>query len=207
MTSGPRGSRVPSARRRAVAAGLGLAALVAVAVAGCGGGSGTPTRTVGSSASVPSPSGTKNQVDLAFADTMIPHAVQTLAATQIAGQKATQPKIKELATAIGGAAQPQIETLSAWLVSWGQPVPGGAQTTEGGAAISTRDLEKLGQAQGAAFDQYWLQAMIRHQQVALAIAQQEIKRGTNPGIKAMAQKMLDERKTQITTMQGLLTKK
>lgn len=189
--------------RHARAAGLGLAAVLALA--GCGGGGdAAPARTVGSSGVVASPSGSRNDVDLAFATTMVPHAVQALASTQIAGQKSGTPRIKELATAVGAAQQPQIETLSAWLVSWGQPVPQVPKTTKGGAAISTQDLVDLAAAQGAAFDQLWLRSMIRHQQVAMALAEQEVKRGANPGVKAMAQKILDERKGQVTTMQGLL---
>jgi len=187
--------------RLAGVAGLGL--VVAVALAGCGGDGAAP-RTIGASVTVSAPSGPRNDVDLAFAGTMIPHAVQALASTQLAGQKATTQQIRTLASAIAAAQQPQIETLSAWLISWGQPLPDGRRTTSGGAAISSEDLNDLAQATGPAFDRLWLETMIRHQQVGLALAETELKRGENPGIKQMARGMLDERKAQVTTMQGLL---
>jgi len=187
--------------------GLAVAGLAAaVALTGCGGSDAGAT-TSSPKASISPASGPHNDVDLAFADTMIPHGVQALASTQLAAQKATKPQIKQVAGAIGSAQVPQIETLSAWLVSWGQPVPGGPGTASGGAALSTQDLRDLSDATGAAFDTLWLQTMIRHEQVGLTLAQTELAKGANPGVKALAQKMLDERQGQVTTMQGLLTAK
>ena len=196
--------RRPGSRRPGALLGVAVVAVL-VPLSGCGGPDGGGAAGASTKASVSPASGPRNDVDVAFADTMIPHGVQALASTQLAAQKATTPQLKQVASAIGAAQVPQIETLSSWLVSWGQPVPEGPRTTSGGAAISTEDLRKLSDATGPAFEQLWLQTMIRHQQVALAVAQTEVSKGTNPGVKAMAATMLDVRKAQVATMQKLLT--
>jgi len=197
-------------RGAARVAGAAVGVALAVAVAGCasggsgsGGGSGAAAKaSAGASASA----GPRNDVDLAFADTMIPHGVQALASTQLAAQRATTPQLKQLANTINATQVPQIETLSALLTAWGQPVPTVPPGDEG-VAITPADLARLAGASGKAFDQMWLTSMIHHQQIALAVAQTEVKKGSNPQVKAMAQKILEERQAQVTTMQGLLTTK
>ena len=205
---------------------LGLSATLCVAalsLTGCGGdppsaapttGVGAPSDPVSSTAAAAGdvapttakPATPHNQIDITFASTMIPHNVQVLATTQIATSRAVQPQVKALAGKLSAAQVPQIETMSAWLANWGQPVPGGGTAANGSAGITQADLMKLSTAAPSGFDALWLTTMIKHQQASLVLAQNELKGGTSVEAKALAKKLVTEQQAQITTMKGLLAK-
>jgi len=224
--------RVPGPTRRSVGgtlARVGLSAtlcLAALSLTGCGAdapstapttGVGAPSDPVPSSAAAAGgaasvapatakPATPHNQSDISFASSMIPHNVQVLASTQIATSRAVQPQVKALAGKLSAAQVPQIETMSAWLANWGQPVPGGGTAADGALGITQADLVKLSSAAPSGFDALWLTTMIKHQQTALAMAQKELKTGTSVEAKALAKKLVTEQQSQIATMKALLAK-
>jgi len=222
--------RVPGPTRRSVGgtlARVGLSAtlcLAALSLAGCGAdapstapttGVGAPSDPVASSPGAAAqsvapttakPATPHNQSDISFASSMIPHNVQVLASTQIATSRAVQPQVKALAGKLSAAQVPQIETMSAWLANWGQPVPGGGTAADGALGITQADLVKLSSAAPSGFDALWLTTMIKHQQTALAMAQKELKTGTSVEAKALAKKLVTEQQSQIATMKALLAK-
>jgi len=204
--------------RGALAAAVCLAAL---SLAGCGSdsppagpttGAGAPSDPTTSAAGAAAPATSKpptphNQADIAFASSMIPHYVQVLASSQIASTKAVAPQVKAIAEKLNGNQVTQIESMSAWLANWGQPVPaGGAAVGGGSSGITQADLVKLSSAAPAGFDQLWLTTMIKHQQTALGLAQNELKNGQAAEAKALAKKIVTEQQAEITSMKGLLTK-
>jgi len=197
--------RRPVRRRPGALLGVAVVAVL-VPLSGCGGPDGGGAAGASTKASVSPASGPRNDVDVAFADTMIPHGVQALASTQLAAQKATTPQIKQVASAIGAAQVPQIETLSSWLVRWGVAVPAGAAGASS-PGIGSDDLVRLSQAGAGAFEAQWLTAMIAHQQVAVTLAQSEVAHGSSTEAKALATRLLAETRAQIATMKGLLAKK
>jgi uncharacterized protein (DUF305 family) len=202
-------------------AGVGL--LAALTLAGCGGdppaagpttGVGAPSDpatsapaagdTAAAAPATTKPATPHNATDIAFASGMIPHNVQVLASTQIAGSRAVKPQVKTLATKLSTTQVPQIEAMSAWLANWGQPVPAGGTAATGSAGITQADLVKLSQAAPAGFDKLWLTTMIKHQQNAVNLAKTEVKSGTSAEAKALAKKIITEQQAQITAMKGLL---
>ncbi len=216
-----------------------LAAATALALAACGGSTsspsgheGMPGMTSTTSASTPStPSrptaaGPHNQADVAFATGMIPHHGQAITMAQMALSTSTNPKVKDLATAIKAAQDPEIQTMSGWLTGWAQPVPaatGGHDMSQMGSTTSTtsstsgsstmggmggmmtdQEMEQLSKATGAAFDRMWLQMMVKHHQGAVAMSQTELATGTNPDAKQLAQAIIDSQTKEITTMTATL---
>jgi uncharacterized protein (DUF305 family) len=220
-------SATRSATRRTGIGTLTGAALLATVLAGCAGGgvAAGPTtgaavapgtaaadaassNTAGSAAAAPvsNTAGPHNTSDVAFATGIIPHNVQALASTQIASSKAVKPQVKSLASTLGKQQVPEIEALSAWLTSWGVPVPGGGVAQPGTAGLTSQDLSTLSTAPPAGFDKLWLNRMIKHQQQAVALAQTEVKNGSNAQAKALAKKIITEKQKQITLMKALLKK-
>ena len=206
-------------RRSTAAVTLAGAALIGLALTGCGNDSPTAASTgtgVVGQASAPAantpaattstPVGPHNQSDITFASAMIPRSIQVLSSTQIADKQAGTPAVKALAGSLSKAQVPRIEAMSAWLASWGQPVPAGPGTPKEGAGITQADLIKLSKTAPGQFDKLWLTTMIKHEQQAVALAQTEVKGGSSAEAKAFAQKVVTEGTAQITQMQALLKK-
>lgn len=64
-------------------------------------------------------------------------------------------------------------------------------------------MRQLETAMGADFDRMWVQMMIKHHQGAVAMATTELEQGENTDATALAQKIVDAQKAEITEMQAL----
>lgn len=64
-----------------------------------------------------------NDADATFATSMIPHHRQAVEMAELAERRAASPQVKALATKIKEAQDPEIQTMSEWLTSWGKPAP------------------------------------------------------------------------------------
>jgi uncharacterized protein (DUF305 family) len=199
-----------------------LAALMAVVLAaGCG--SSTPAASSASSASATA-SSEHNDADIAFVQGMIPHHAQAIEMAQMAIQKANSPQVKQLATAIQQAQQPEIDQMNGLLATWSvtstPPTSGMAGMDPGGMTgmnpggtsstsampgmMSSTQMQQLSQASGAAFDRMFLQMMIEHHTGAITMAETELAKGRNTQAKALAQRIIDAQRAEITTMRQLL---
>lgn len=177
----------------------------------------TATSTDASATLGPPASGPHNQADVDFATQMIPHHGQAIAMAEMALTQASSQAVKDVAAAVKAAQAPEIATMSGWLKGWGQPVPavdGGGMSQMGGATsspgmggmggMSAQQLDQLRQATGKAFDRMWLQAMIEHHKSAVAMAQTEVKTGSNPEAKQLAVSIADTQTQEIAKMTTLL---
>jgi uncharacterized protein (DUF305 family) len=213
-----------------------LATATALTLAACSGSSSSPSGHEGmpgmtsttsppvtSTPASPAAAGPHSQADVDFATGMIPHHRQAVTMAEMALSKATSPAVKELATAIKGAQDPEIRAMSGWLTGWGRPVPSGSgghdmsqmgspsssgSSTSGtngmGGMMTDQEMQQLSNATGAAFDRMWLQMMIKHHQGAVAMSQTELATGTNAEAKKLAQVIIDAQTREITTMTQLL---
>lgn len=196
--------------------GIGTAAIVALA-AGCGDSGGdasgmdhnqTQTSTAADSASHTE----HNDQDIAFAQGMIPHHQQAVDMATIADEKATNPKVKDLASRIEGAQDPEIQQLTEMLEQWDAPTEPSSDSTmpgmdhggmSGEGMMTDEEMQQLEQATGADFDRMWVQMMIKHHQGAVAMAKTEIEQGENADAKALAQQIVTAQEAEITEMRGL----
>ncbi len=69
-----------------------------------------------------------NAADVTFAQSMVPHHEQAVEMADLAIAKASDPKVKDLATRIKQAQGPEITTMKGWLADWGESAAGGATT-------------------------------------------------------------------------------
>ena len=198
---------------RSVLFGVLVAAVTAVALAGCG--------TAAMPAAAPAPQAAPaaaaehNDADTTFATSMVPHHTQAIEMAQLATDRATSSKVKELAGQIEQAQGPEITQLQGLLAAWGEkPAPTnmggtGGMPMDGKAAMpgmmSDQQMKQLQAASGAAFDRMWLQMMIEHHTGAIEMARTELSSGTNAEAKDLAQKVVDAQQSEITTMKQLLT--
>jgi uncharacterized protein (DUF305 family) len=158
----------------------------------------------------------KNEDDVMFASMMIPHHAQAVSMADMALKKATNPKVKALASKIKEAQGPEIERMAGWLTSWGAPVPHAGEGSEmsgmegmgdqTGGMMSAKEISNLNQATGAAFDRMWLQMMVKHHQGAVVMAKTAVDQGTNPEAKKLAKSIIDGQSAEIAEMKSILTK-
>jgi uncharacterized protein (DUF305 family) len=72
-----------------------------------------------------------------------------------------------------------------------------------GGMMTPAQMEQLGGATGAQFDEMFLTMMIEHHRSAVAAAQQEIEQGSNPDAKQLAEKIVADQTAEIDRMQQI----
>jgi uncharacterized protein (DUF305 family) len=83
--------------------------------------------------------------------------------------------------------------------------PGASGTSGMPGMMSDQQMQQLNAATGTAFDRMFLQMMIQHHTGAIDMSQTELRDGQSPDAKALAQKIIDAQRAEITQMQQLLT--
>jgi uncharacterized protein (DUF305 family) len=121
-------------------------------------------------------------------------------------EKATNAQVKQLATAVKGAQDPEIKQMSGWLTGWGKPVPtaGMGHSMPGSGMMTDEEMTELGKATGAAFDKMWVQMMVKHHQGAVSMAKTEQTSGQSTTAIALAKQIETGQTAEIATMQTLL---
>ena len=185
---------------------IAFAVIAALTVAGCG----SDTDSNDSPGSAGSSDAQFNDADVTFAQSMIPHHEQAVEMATMAQERASSTEVKQLADKIAAAQGPEIDTMTGWLEDWGQEV---SSDSEGGmdhsgsdmsGVMSDDDMESLGAATGAEFDQMFLEMMIEHHTGAIEMAQTEQQDGENPDAIALAEKIEADQTAEIAQMQDLL---
>ncbi|MFF8386922.1 DUF305 domain-containing protein [Streptomyces kanasensis] len=211
-------SRSSLHRRTAAALTAGVAAVALAACGGSGSGStghvghgATPSSASSAPASGPASQDRHNAADVAFAQGMIPHHRQAVQMADLAPSRAASPEVRKLAEDIEKAQDPEIRTLSEWLVSWGEKVPAEGAADHSHHAgmegmMSAEDMAALGKSSGKAFDTAFLEMMIRHHEGAVTMAKAERERGAYPAATKMADAIAASQSAEIAEMKRLLAR-
>lgn len=149
--------------------------------------------------------------DVMFAQMMIPHHEQAVEMADLALEKdGVSAEVKDLATDIKAAQDPEIKTMSEWLTEWKAPASASNGMDHGGGhdagagMMSDDDMQALQAAEGAEFDEQWLTMMIEHHEGAVEMAKDVLKTTKDPEVKALAEAVVSGQEAEISTMQGLL---
>ncbi|MFD5276318.1 DUF305 domain-containing protein [Pseudarthrobacter sp. NPDC058362] len=194
----------------ALAASLGLA--------GCASGSGSAP-TGGSSMSgmdhgsspasmMPDANADHNAADAMFAQMMIPHHAQAVEMSDIVlGKQDVPAEVTALATKIKDAQGPEIEKMTGWLESWGQPTTMPTDSGHGMSGMVDADgMEQLKAAPGPEAAKLFLEQMIMHHEGAVEMAQQEIGAGKNADAVQLGRDIVAAQQAEIAEMKQLLAK-
>ena len=206
-------------RRTGLVAVAGLA--LTFGLTACGGDDADPSA---DSVSTASDGSEFNQADVDFATRMIPHHAQAVQMVVMAQGRELDPEVASLMEDIRDAQVPEIETMSDWLVTWGEPVPetsldhanaghdgdghggDGMDMSEMGDMPGMMDDERmdgLDRTQGSAFQEMWTEMMIEHHEGAIEMAEAEVEDGHNPEAIAMAEQIIESQTAEIETLQAL----
>ncbi|MFJ8813766.1 DUF305 domain-containing protein [Amycolatopsis thermoflava] len=203
--------------------GTGIAVATAgLILAGCSGGdeqhSGMDMGSSSAAApsSAPAQAAAHNDADVTFAQEMIKHHQQAIDMAKLVPTRSASDQVKNLASRIEAAQDPEIQQMQAWLTQWGaststmpsMSMPSSMPGMDHGSMpgmMTDADMQKLEQASGVEFDKMWLQMMVQHHQGAVEMARTEVANGSNADAKALAQRIIDDQTAEINEMQQLLT--
>jgi uncharacterized protein (DUF305 family) len=182
---------------------------VALAVAGCGSNAASKTApTDAMTNATTAAKGTFNGADVEFAQQMIPHHEQAVEMAQLAldAKAGANAKVRDLATRIKGAQDPEIKLMTGWLAAWGEPktAAAGHNMSEADGMMSADVMAALAKATGTGFDRMWLTMMIEHHQGAIKMAQDEKTQGSNPDALALAGEIVAAQQAEIAEMSKLI---
>lgn len=199
-------------RRAALAATAATAALVLAACGGAGGSDTPSDAQTSSSAGADATADTHNDQDVSFAQGMIPHHQQAVQMAEMAADRASSAEVKDLASRIQKAQDPEIRTMSGWLKAWGEDVPsampGMDHSAHSGAAgmMDQEDMDKLSKASGKDFDTMFLTMMVEHHEGAVEMAGTEKDKGRYGAAKKLADAVVTTQTAEIEEMNELLGK-
>ncbi|MEO3829369.1 DUF305 domain-containing protein [Actinomadura sp. B10D3] len=202
---------------------VGVAVLAAGTLAACGGGSepeAAPSRTV----LVPGRPGEPNQTQVAgpskaaeptaaevgFVQMMIPHHEQALEMSGLAPSRASDERVRSLASRIDAAQKVEIKTMRSWLKENAKAVlkahgrNHGAQHSTMAGMATPEQLKQLRDARGGAFDELYLKLMITHHQGAITMAKDVLDKGTDVTVQQMARDVQSTQLAEIDRMRDLL---
>jgi uncharacterized protein (DUF305 family) len=214
-------TRSSSPRLRLRRAVLGItAAAAAFVLAGCGGGDGGSGSDARASASVRAEdtAGAHNEQDVSFAQGMIPHHQQAVQMARTAAGRASSAAVKDLASRIEKAQDPEIRTLSGWLEAWGEEVPSALPGTDHGHSghsggsgapgmpgmMDAEDMDALTKASGKEFDTMFLTMMVEHHEGAVRMATTEKQEGRYGPARKLADAVISGQSAEIQEMNKLL---
>ena len=174
------------------------------------------TTVAGSATTTVAAAADHNQADVMFAQEMIPHHEQAIDMADMAIDTTKNEEVLDLAERIKAAQQPEIDEMTGWLTAWGEPAETGSTTgghamgsmgSSGGDATGTMmtdaEMGQLDATSGAAFDQMWLDMMIRHHQGAIEMAKTHQADGKNPDVLTLGQAIIDAQQAEISEMEGI----
>lgn len=155
----------------------------------------------------PTPTADHNGRDVMFAQMMIPHHRQAVEMGRLAEDRAADARVARLARRIEAAQAPEIRTMSGWLTTWGERVPGESPAPAHHAMpgmMSPEDMRRLEGLSGRAFDRAFLTMMIRHHEGAVAMARDELQGGTYEPARRMAESIVSSQSAEIKEMKSML---
>lgn len=202
--------------------GNGLRALAATALAtslltGCGGGDapvegptatmlapgrpGEPNATVTAGPTAPP---APAEADVAFMRMMIVHHGQAVVMSDLAPDRASDPRVKSLASRIRAAQAGEITLMRDWLRRNKKLPAAGHDHHAMPGMITEAELESLESARGGDFDRRYLTLMIKHHEGALEMADTVLARGTDTTALQLAKDVTATQRAEINRMRDLL---
>jgi uncharacterized protein (DUF305 family) len=155
-----------------------------------------------------------NQADVDFATDMIVHHSQALTMVDIAAPREDlSPQLVDLLEQIRTTQTQEAELMTDWLEDWEQPVPNNPRSHGGmegsvdhdmPGMMSEDELGMLEDAEGAAFEEMWLEMMIEHHEGAIEMAQAEAADGEFADTVDLAEQVATTQAAEIERMEKLL---
>lgn len=139
--------------------------------------------------------------DFTFLMMMLPHHEQAIQMSELALTNTDSKDIQFTAKSIEKIQKVEVEKMKSWLAAAGKPTS--SDMTMQSGMLTEQQMIDLRAARGKDFDMKFLSGMIVHHQGAIAMARDEMKRGSNSKVKAMAAAIIVGQTAQILGLEAL----
>jgi uncharacterized protein (DUF305 family) len=153
------------------------------------------------------------EADVAFVQGMIPHHAQALVMTELVAERSGRNDLPLLAERMDVSQRDEIVLLEQWLEERGEDVPDASAGHDHGdgelmpGMLTDDDVARLEAASGRAFDELFLQYMIRHHEGALVMVAELLsgdEGGQESAVFQLAQHIDSDQSVEIARMKSLL---
>jgi uncharacterized protein (DUF305 family) len=138
-----------------------------------------------------------DEADVWFMQHMAGHLLQTTSILDLTEDRITRPKLARLADTINQQGQAHLAQLQAWLATRGLAPYDPQQQPRNGKET---DLQRLSRVSEAKFDLAFVKVMTARYRAASKLAAAELRDGTLPEVRQLAQQLLANQQAQIATM-------
>jgi uncharacterized protein (DUF305 family) len=216
----------PEASRGLIGRSLTVIALVTSVITGCTGGSQEPSAkpssytvsvpvvqpgrpgetatTLAPGQSAPRPQAAEwNGADLYFVTMMVQHHTQALRMARLADGRAADDQVLAVARRITAAQAPEIQNLKGWLAARDQKLVTVDDEHAHGmpGAVTPTQIEGLARTKGAAFDQLFLDLMVKHHVGAVQMAEDVTIKGSDLAVQELAAEVSAGQSAEIRRME------
>lgn len=180
--------------KRTLVVAAALAVVLASVLAACGGSEDHSGHNGGNAGA----EGPGNMTDAMFVNSMIPHHEGAVQMAHLAQQRGEREEIKKLAGEIITSQETEIGTMTPIKEELAGEHGSGQMEGHGSMETSESDMSKLKTA--SPFDREFIDMMIPHHESAVKMAEEELAKGENKALRALAQDIIDAQKREIAEM-------
>jgi uncharacterized protein (DUF305 family) len=145
-------------------------------------------------------------VDQAFMRHMSTHHEQGILLGSIAAERARDPHLRALSKLMVASQMGEAKILTHWWASWfGQPIQvcSAEERRSMPGLLDTVEVAKLQSTEASSFDRLFVELMTKHHKGAVAMADSELRLGSDPRLRIMAHAIRHEQQGEIALMHGV----
>lgn len=177
-----------------------LTLLTVLVLAACQSRETTTTTTGETTTTAASTSSESVPYDLQFIDTMTRHHQMAIQMSEMAKDKASDPKVKEFARKIIEDQSMEIKQLEAWREQWFKNAAAAHAMQLAGAASMNMDMSHMQTMSGHQFDMMFFDMMIPHHRGAIEMSREALQKSQRPELKAFAQETIAKQEKEIAEL-------
>jgi uncharacterized protein (DUF305 family) len=147
-----------------------------------------------------------NATDVMFLQMALAQIDEGSEVALLASSRASDPRVRTIATELGGQWDAEAETMSRWLREWKQPstAPSGGHEGHGDLhMLRPSDIGELRAAEGKAFDRTAVSLLLGHLGNCVSTARMESAGGAYPPARELGATVTNRRQTQIQRLLAL----
>jgi uncharacterized protein (DUF305 family) len=145
-------------------------------------------------------------IDQTFIRHMLTHHEQGILLAEIAAEKASDPHLRALSKLMIASQRGEARILSHWWASWfvePRQVCSAQERASMPGLLDAGEVARLESTEASSFDVLFLELMTRHHAGAVAMADAQLRGGSDPRLRIMAQAIRHEQQGEIALMHGV----
>ena len=144
-------------------------------------------------------------IDQTFIRHMATHHEQGIVLASIAADKADDPHLRALSKLMVASQRGESEILAHWWASWfvePMQICSSLERASMPGLLDAADVAKLGSTETSSFDRLFVDLMTKHHKGAVAVADSQLRHGSDPRLRILAHAIRHEQQGEIALMHG-----